>query len=96
MGSKRSMGVAVVYDNDLWVFGGFDGERCLDTAEVTIAYSRHLYKMALLCHCHKQTAPLQWQAVTDVVVSLPNQTHEIDTAITHCYCQATPALMLLA
>jgi len=33
MGSKRSMCVAVVYDNDLWVFGGYDGHTCLDTAE---------------------------------------------------------------
>ena len=30
------MCVAAVYDNDLWVFGGFDGETCLDTAEVTL------------------------------------------------------------
>ena len=30
------MCVAVVWDNDLWVFGGYDGHTCLDTAEVTL------------------------------------------------------------
>eukprot|EP00656_Telonema_subtile_P052531 TRINITY_DN7354_c0_g1_i3.p1 TRINITY_DN7354_c0_g1~~TRINITY_DN7354_c0_g1_i3.p1 ORF type:complete len:374 (+),score=58.25 TRINITY_DN7354_c0_g1_i3:136-1257(+) len=34
MGSKRSAGVAVVYNNDLYVFGGYNGSNCLQTAEV--------------------------------------------------------------
>ena len=34
MGSKRSAGVAIVHGADLFVFGGYDGTQCLQTAEV--------------------------------------------------------------
>jgi len=34
MCSARSAGIAIVHRNDLYVFGGYDGTRCLDTAEV--------------------------------------------------------------
>lgn len=34
MGSKRSAGAAIVYKGDLYVFGGYDGNVCLQTSEV--------------------------------------------------------------
>jgi len=34
MGSKRSAGAAIVHQGDLYVFGGYNGDSCLQTAEV--------------------------------------------------------------
>ena len=34
MGSKRSAGAAIVHEGDLYVFGGYNGDSCLQTAEV--------------------------------------------------------------